>query len=404
MALTTTISREMANSYKTSITSGHIPDNIYMRAMPLDWIDIMSDLGTPMNDLVLKGKKGGTTKYVELPYGEGDIAPTETTLASSYLTASDGDVTTITLSSANIGQVWGVLLNKDTLERMLILEINGANYTVRRGFGASSAAASDGSSDAILYLGPAHPEGAPYVASPTTQGDREENYCQILEYTWTVTHRGRIRPSDEVKTDRFRHEKKIKMKEAALHIDSLLLWGTKNQGDGSATNPSSFAGLIESTSTNSNPISGPLELIDLLDGFQDIASDVGKNAMGHKLMMGWREKRIFNSFFKTNRRYTGSGDIKMEEDGFSCDFGKFSVYENQHMTNTARIILLNDDDFAYRYFEGGEWSDGLYSTDGWFDTGFIRCDLGPIWPGDRRRCQWHSFDLADTSYPNLDVV
>jgi hypothetical protein len=126
--------------------------------------------------------------------------------------------------------------------------------------------------------------------------------------------------------------------------------------------------------------------------------------MGKNMMLGYKEKRIVNSLFKQHRRYTGSGDIKLQEDGFDSDFGKITFKVNKKLTNTARIVLCNESDWDFRWFEGGQWSDGMYTTDGWFDTGFLRADFGPIWPGDRRRCQWTSFSIADADYPNLDIV
>ena len=400
MALTPYVTREMLNSYSTSDTGGTLNNSLYARRMVKDFIPIMSKLGTPMNDMVFKKGRGGTSKFVETPYGEGDINPSTTTLASGHSSASG--TKTIVLSSNKLGKVNGLLKNMTTLETYRILGIDDVNYTVEAGFGATSPAAGT-TGDKIQYLGPAIPEGATYTLDPITQGDREENYKQILEYAWSMSHRGKIRPTDEVDSDRFRHEQKKKMKEAALHIDSLLLWGTKNKGDGSGDNPSSFAGLVESTVANSIPVSGALELMDILDGLQTVAEDVGASSMGKTLLCGYDPKRIFISFFKEKRRYTGTGDISLTEDGFVCDFGHFKFKVNDRMADVARVILCNEDDWNYEYFEGGQWSDGMYSADGWFDIGFIRCDMGPIWPGDRRRAQWHSFSLTATDYPNLDL-
>lgn len=400
MALTPYVTREMLNSYSTSDSGGTLNNSLYARRMTKDFIPIMSRLGTPMSDMVFKKGRGGTSKFVETPYGEGDINPTSTTLGAGHSSAAG--TKDITLASADIGKVNGLLKNLTTLEVYRIVGVSGTTYTVEAGFGASSPAAGT-TGDKIIYMGPAVPEGGTYTLDPITQGDREENYKQILEYAWTMSHRGKIRPTDEVDSDRFRYEQKKKMKEAALHIDSLLLWGTKNKGDGTGDNPSSFAGLVESTTANSITVTGALELTDILDGLQTVAEDVGEQEMGHTIMGGYDVKRIFNSFFKEKRRYTGAGDISLTESGFECDFGKFKFTVNYRMADVPRLILCNENDWNYEYFEGGQWSDGMYSADGWFDIGFIRCDMGPIWPGDRRRAQWHSFSLAATDYPNIDL-
>jgi hypothetical protein len=187
-------------------------------------------------------------------------------------------------------------------------------------------------------------------------------------------------------------------------LDSTLLWGVPNQGDGTIDNPSMTGGLINATTTHTASVSGALELVDIIDLLQDIAEDVGADSMGKQLMMGYQTKRILNSFFKENRRYTGREDVRLNETGFESDFGKIEFVLNHKMKDDARIIILNPNDWEFVWFEGGSWSDGLYSSDGWYDTGFLRCDFGTIWAGDRRRGMITGFSLDTDDYPNIDLI
>jgi len=403
-----TVTRDMMNSYRNTVAGGSKPDGLYIRPMAENFIPYMREVEAPMADLLMgSGKpakgRGKTTNKIELKFGEGDSVPNETTIAGAGLAAvAANTVETITVASAVIFQKHQLYRVSTERGRVLAVDAAGGTVTVLRGVGGSTPVAA--AAGTIIYkMAPAIPEGADYVQSPSAYGEVFSNFCQIVEYTWTITHRGKITPDEEVKGDRFAYERKRKAREAKEQLDTAFLWGVPSEGDGTLENPSMMGGLIHFTTANSIPVTGALDLNDILSGLQQVYHDTG-TGMGTQLMMGYKAKRIMNSFFKSNRRYTGGGDLDLREDGFHSDFGHITFKVNRNMKDDARIILINPSDWDFRWFEGGMWSDGLYSSDGWYDTGFLRCDLGAMFPGNRRRAMWHSFSLSDASYPNLDTV
>jgi hypothetical protein len=115
-------------------------------------------------------------------------------------------------------------------------------------------------------------------------------------------------------------------------------------------------------------------------------------------------KRVFNSFFQPARRMSKSDSkMKLTWDEVETDFGVLKFVVNYKMPNNE-LFIWNPEDAKLHAYKGGKWSSGLYSTQGWYDRGFLRGDYGAIFQGDRRRLRVHNFSTTAADYPNLDVA
>lgn len=259
--------------------------------------------------------------------------------------------------------------------------------------------------DVLQLLAPAIPEGADAVDSPIQMGEVFTTYPQILEYTWKYSHRGRVTPDYEVKSDKFKYQLKKKMKEGACDLNRTMLSGKANKGDGSGDNPSSMGGLREKTATYTDDVStSALTLKDILTLAQTVWTDVGRDAMGDTLMGNMFVKRVINSYFQKSRR-TGNRDdaIRLNWDTIESDFGVWKFVLNYECDDNE-LFLWNPEDAKLDTYEGGNWSSGLYSTQGWYDRGFLRFDGGPIYQASRRRARWYNFSTTASDYANLDLT
>lgn len=390
-----TITREMINS-RSSADGGTVPSGLYIRDVK-EFIPYIERDDTPLVKMIGTGSPIDILKY---EHGQGYLMPQTVTVT----TAANDSIGTIELSNANLVQQYDVLYNPLTEERIWVHAVPGANpVTVTRGYAGSSAAAI--ADDQVLtILGPAVPEGVDTPRSPSIAGDLDYDVPQIFEYSWDITHRGRVIPNYEYKTDRFKAELKRKMVEAARDLEMVAIYGLRylpaNVTDGTTTR-----GLLAATTANVSDLNGaPLTLQDFLDLEQTKFLDVGPNDMGRTIVLGPTEKRIFNSFLNPLRRATASdAKLNLTMDSFDTDFGtyKFVVHYNHP---SGRISIINTNDISRRPLEGGNWVSGLMSTQGWYDKGFLRGDFAFIWPVARRRSAIKDFSVTTTDYPYYDAV
>lgn len=291
-------------------------------------------------------------------------------------------------------------------EQLLVTDPEyGTNQVfVSRNWPAGGAGLSLSGGETVQLLGPAIPEGADAVDSPIQMGEVFETYPNIYEYTWKYSARARVTPNYEVKTDQFKAQRNKKMKEAALDLNRDLLSALKNKGDASGSNPSSIGGLREATATYTQNVGGAaLTWLRIMNLLQTVYIDVGADAMGKTFMGSFFQKRIFNSFFQKSRR-TGNMDdsLKLYWDEVDSDFGKLKFVINYDMDDDE-LICWNPEDASLDHYENGNWSTGLYSTQGWYDRGFLRGDFGAIFEAARRRARWFGISTNTGDYSNLDV-
>lgn len=394
-----TITREMVRQYKVS-DSGQIPDSLYIVEVP-KMIEFMRRYDHPMLKLV---KPGGSHDQEIWRYGEGDLLNKTTTLTGAHSTTT----TTLTVADNKIFQKWQKLRVRTATgsEQMLVTdpEFGTLQIQVTRNWPAGGAGISLAGGETLQLLGPALPEGADAVDSPVQMGEVFETYPNIYEYTWKYSHRARVTPNYEIKTDQFRYQMKKKMKEAACDLNRDLLHALKNKGDGTGTNPSSIGGLREATATYTQDVGTTvLTWLKIMTLAQTVYNDVGAEAMGKVFMGNFFVKRIWNSFFQKSRRTGGmDNDLRLYWDEVDTDFGRCKFVINYEMDDNE-LILWNPEDASLDTYEGGNWSTGLYSTQGWYDRGFLRGDFGAIFEAARRRARWSNFSVTTTDYANLDV-
>ena len=390
-----TVSRNPINGVSSGLTSGSIPSALVIRDVP-DFIQYMKRRDRPMLSLV---PRKGSKPIRKWEWGEGDLSPRADTLAEDL----DTSETAVDVAHGEYFQINDLVRVNTTGEVLLVSAINTNTLTVTRGWGSTSATAAT-NGDALTILGPASAENVDAVASPVTFGETFNTGPQIFEYTWQLSHRARVTPNYQNKSDQFKYELKRKMEEAAIDLDLTLLGGVYNEGDGSSTNPSTMIGLRDATTANVFDLSAaPIELIDIMDDLQTIWNDVGTD-MGMDFMGGPLMKRIWNSWFQPARRSSGS-DKKgtLVWDSVETDFGVMRYLMNYNC-DSDELFLCNPKDWGLYNYEGGDWQSGVYATQGWYDKGFLHGDFGAIFEADRRRGRWHNFSTTEDDYSFLDVA
>ena len=390
-----TVSRNPINGVSSGLTSGSIPSALFILDVP-DCIQYMTRRDRPMLSLV---PRKGSKPIRKWEWGEGDLSPRADTLAEDL----DNAETAVDVAHGGYFQVNDLVRVNTTGEVLLVSAINTNTLTVTRGWGSTSATAAT-NGDAVTILGPASAENVDAVASPVTFGETFNTGPQIFEYTWQLSHRARVTPNYQNKSDQFKYELKRKMEEAAIDLDLTLLGGVYNEGDGSSTNPSTMIGLRDATTANVFDLSAaPIELIDIMDDLQTIWNDVGTD-MGMDFMGGPLMKRIWNSWFQPARRSSGS-DKKgtLVWDSVETDFGVMRYLMNYNC-DSDELFLCNPKDWGLYNYEGGDWQSGVYATQGWYDKGFLHGDFGAIFEADRRRGRWHNFSTTEDDYSFLDVA
>src|SRR5690606_24584494 len=149
--------------------------------------------------------------------------------------------------------------------------------------------------------------------------------------SWSITHRGKVTPTYEIKSDRFKWELKRKMKEAALDLNRTAIFGQRSPGDGTATNPSTTGGARQFAKANRVELTGePLELSHFLNALEMQYKDVGLSEMSKTFYGNVRSKRILNSFLNPLRRATTTdAKLNLTMDTIDTDFGeiKFVIDE-----------------------------------------------------------------------------
>ena len=390
-----TLTRGMVNSYSTAVTGGSVPSDLYIRDVPR-MIEFMRRYDNPMLKLIKPGKAHDKLKW---EFGSGDLASRDDTTTGTHT----NNTTTLNVTNGLKYQKWNLIRIPSTGEQMLVTAISTNALTVVRNWPAGGVGVALGGPVDVKILGVAIPEGAPYVDSPSQLGEVDYTHPQIMEYTWTYTHRGRVTPNYEVQTDQFRYQQKKKMKEAAGDLDSLLLNGLRDPGLGDQSRPSSMGGLRQFTNTYSLDVSdAPLGFDDFMTAAQTLYNDVGLDAMGKTVMGGMFAKRVWNSFFQPSRM-TGGMDkkLRLNWDEVETDFGTLKFVVN-YKCDPDEIFIWNPEDTSLDHYEGGNWSTGLYSTNGWFDTGFLRGDFGGFFEAARRRTRLYNFSTTPGDYAWLD--
>lgn len=386
-----TITRGMINQYNTGVTGGSIPSDLFIREVP-KMIEFIRRMDHPMLKLV---KPGGTRDKLKWEFGSGDLAPRDTASTAAFTNAA----TTIPVADGKMWAKWFIGRVPSTGEQFLVTAISANNLTVLRNWPAGGTGVATGGAVNLQILGPAQPEGADAVDSPVAMGEVDFTYPQILEYTWTYTHRGRVTPNYEVKTDQFKNQAKKKMKEAANDLDSFLLHGLRDPGLGDTTRPSTMGGLRQFTSTRTKDLAAAvLTMEDIMTLLETVYKDVGQEAMGKVVMGSPFTKRIWNSWFQKSRR-TGAMDkkISLRWEEVETDYGVMRFVLNYKMDDNE-LFVWNPDDAELDHYEGGTWSTGLYSTQGWYDRGFLRGDYGGIFQAGRRRARFFNYSVSAAAY------
>lgn len=390
------VTRGMINSYPVGVTGGTVTADLYIREVP-EMIEFMRKYDTPMLKLMKPGKEHEHTKW---EFGSGDLMSRKDATTGTHTNST----TTLNVANGLKFQKWNVIRIPSTGEQMLVTAIVSNALTVSRNWPAGGNGVALGAPADVQILGVAIPEGADYVDSPSQQGELDYTYPQIMEYTWTYTHRGKNTPNYESRTNnQFKAQQRRKVKEAANDLDSFLLHGLRDPGLGDISRPSTMMGLRQATSTYSVDLSdGPLTFDALMTAAQTLYDDVGKEDMAKTWMGGILAKQIWNSFFNPLRIASASDDkINLTWNEVETDFGTMKFVLNSKC-DPDELFLWRPEDTRIDRFRGGNWSTGMYATKGWYDTGFLRGDFGGWFEAARRRTRVYNWDTTKSTYPWLN--
>lgn len=386
----------MINQYDSNTSGGTTVPELFMRDVD-EFIPLMSDVNA---DFIKKIPTKGSVKKLKYEWGEGDLTPT----VIEATTAVGAGATSIDVDFGTYAQHYDVILNETTDEQFRVTaEPSGNTLTISRGHGGSTPAAIN-PGDQLRILGPAVPEGADTPYSPSSQGSLDFNFPQILEYSWVMTHRGRVTPTHEFKSDRFKIELKRKMEEAARDLNRIAIYGLRNQGAGDTVDPSTTGGARQFAKAGVMQKSGdPIELNDLFDMLQDRYLDVGNN-FAKDVWLHPADKRIMNSFLNPIRMATVTdAKLNMTLDSLDTDFGTITFKTDTEFPR-GELYTFNFKDLGRFTYEGGNWKTGMFSTEGWYDRGFLRGDFGFKWAAPRRRGAILGFSTDTTDYENYDKM
>ena len=388
-----TITRSIMTQYNAS-NGGIVPDGMIIRDVP-DFIPLISRTDTP---LIKKLKSGPAIDQLKIEWGQGDL-PQRTIALSANVTAG---ASSASFDVPTALQQYDIIRFPDG-EQARVTGASPANPValVKHPGGGTLSAHTSG--DKVQILGPAVPEGADSPDSPTSAGDLFYNYPQILEYTWKNSHRSRVTKNYEFMTDRFKAELKRKMVEGALDLESFAIYGQKSAGAGGGTDPSTTGGVLQFTTANVVPLSGAaLTLKSLNDAIDAIAQKVGPGDTGKYLVGNSFMKRVFNSLIAPTRRANmEEKTMNLVVDQVQLDVGTFKFVTHYNWP-AGQLNLINLDDCSRRAYEGGNWTTGVFSTQGWYDRGFVRGDFGFQWEAPDRRSAITGISTTATDYPNLD--
>ena len=379
-----TVSNEPRLQYADSVEGGTILSAFHIREIK----DFMPRL--TRQDIVLS-KLFETGPAPERPmlkheWSWGEPDPWEGSLAVAIVST---DQPTFTAADGSIFQIADRIIID--AEEMYVTGIEGNVVEVDRGF-AGTTPATHLINTAIFILGPAIVEHADDPDSVWTQGNYDYNYCQIMDFTWSMSARAEVTPNwGRAEGNAYDQEMRRKMEDTApLRMEITYLTGHRSLGSG--VSPSTMGGLDQTSFfTWRNDLSGAvLEFSDLEDLAEDIFMSAGSQEMPNMLMtshFGWQ---IISSWFNDSRVSTVKDDsINLTWKEIETHFGTIRVTTNYIMNRVApdTMYLFNPKMFKKKpYATGFGWHTGSYYTQGWYRRGFLRSDStliaqGPDWRG-----------------------
>lgn len=274
-------------------------------------------------------------------------------------------------------------------EEFYVTGIEGTTVSCERGFSGTTPATHT-SGTAIFILGPAIVEHADDPDSIWTQGNYDYNYCQIMDFTWSMSGRADVTPNyGRAAGSAYEQEMKRKMTDTApLRMELTYLMG--NRSIGSGVSPSTMGGLNqESFFTWRDDLSGAvLELNHLENLAEDIFMAAGSQEMPSVIMTSNFGHQVFSSWFNDSRQSTirdEKANIVWTE--VTTHFGTFRIVPNYIMNRVAPDVMYLFDPKMFKkkpYASGFGWHTGQYYTQGWYKRGFLRSDTTLIAQG----CDW----------------
>ncbi len=359
-----TVASGSQNQYATTTSGGTVPSDLFIRDVP-DWIDLIERQDVPLQ------KMFGTAPAPTMPmlkseWGWGAPDPYTTTLAVS---CGSGDLT-IQVADGDYFAVADTIFIDDEMLRVTGIASN--TLTVERGVGGTTAAS---------HTGSATPASAAIIAigSPALVESADDNYPQIMSFTWSMSHRRQVTPTYEGKSkDNAQRELRKKMEfTAPLRFEISLILGRRQQGSG--TTPSTMGGLREPTfiTTRTNLSSAPFTETDLMNGLETV-NTTRRSGMGDsKASVKWTEIE------------TWSGTVKL------VPHYLFAKLPNMN----GRIYALDPSVIKRRpYASDTGWNTGQYETQGWHTRGYLRGDFTSLWPEADTRIEWRNASTTSSDY------
>lgn len=360
------------NQYEESVDGGMISSASFYRTVD-DFID-----RTHRQDVVLTKKIGSSPApkkpTLKVEWGWGNTDPYLSRLAANITNA---DQTTILVEDGSFFQIAERI--KINTEQMYVIGIEGDTIQVRRGQFDTSAVTHDIDSQIVL-MGSALVEAADDPDSPFTMGSFDYNYCQIMDFTWTLSNRADEASNYEHPNGgAFKSELKKKMNDTApLRMELTYLLGGRQLG--SANSPSGMGGLEQASfvSTRVGMNGEPLTekaIRELAGAVHQIA---GTKEMPTSIMTSHFGLEVISSWYNETRRSTMKDEkANLVWYEIQTAFGLLKIFPNYLMNDVAKntLYLFDPSELKRQPFSSRTgWQTGVYEVPGWYKRGFLRCD------------------------------
>ena len=402
-----TVSNVALNQYSTGVSGGTTPTDLFIRDVP-DWTKKLKRTDTPLQRMI--GRDSAPSMSMnKAEFGWGSPDPVLDQLAE----ALDNSETDIDVDNGAYFPV-GTIFRVDS-ELFLVVSRAGNTLTVATRGSMGTAAATHLDDAPVYILSTAIMENQDTPLTPVTQGEVDYNYHQIIDEAIQFSNRADVTATYESKGNnarsRYEFELRKKMEDTLpVKLERSLIEGQRVLG--SATAPSAFGGLMQSSyfTTDVDLSGAPLTEYDFMENLQTVYNLVGKDGgagMGMTVMCSMFIKRVIASWYNENRRYTGSDTTaNVVFDEIDTDFGRLRFVDNYQLDALGRrnyLFVANwERDFALRpYASSTGWQTGRLPENGWYKRGFIRGDWTMVARNPDSKLRLHGFSTTASDYPAL---
>lgn len=401
----------ITNHAVSSISGDVTPSALFLAPNKVDWTKSIRRQDTPFQSLI--GRKANKDNPISIKkewawsYPDADYDQ----LNGAYTSGG----ATITLDDASKVQVGSLLIIES--EEFLATAVNESTnvVTVTGGY-AGTTPANHVDNMSVMILPPAIAENQATPLSPITQGEKDYNYFQQMEWGIQFSHRSKVVPTQETLSmamgDRGEAQLRKLMEDTIPNLlENALLFGNRYVGTTSA--PGTMGGIFNTSSfvTTTASVSGALTYGTLMTYIEQVnrlvpSKEIGKTIMAHPLVI-----EIISSFFDDIRRAsTTDTKITTHWNEVTNAYGTFKLVPNHKMVKTAanghgvldKLIFFSEDDLDLVPLSGDSgWSIDPLPEEGWYTKAAVRGDYTLTAPNPDSRLIISGFSVTRSDYAGL---